>query len=874
MSPSLRRAKALDADELLAEILQHTTDAFIVLDADWRFTYVNAAGAQVLRLTENVIGRVLFEQYPRLLEHPLGAMYRRVMSDRVQERYWGPMASMDTWVDALALPTGSGITIRIQDTTAAHLAALRTAESETRLHEFMEQSSQVFWITEVGSGGPSFISRSFRQVWGRSAEEIQHGGRDAFLATIHPEDRERVGRELRGPLQHAVELRYRIVRPDGSVRHIADRSFPIRDAIGHVHRTGGIAQDVTEHEEAIAALTRSEELFRALTENSAEMISVRDATGAFTYVSPSAARLLGYAPEELVGHTAMDLVHPDDRERLRERLGVVLATRGVAPGTRMRLRHKDGNYRVIDGTARNMVDHPVVRGILSNSRDVTDAARAEAAVSFQASLLEAVQQAVVSLDMDGRVNFWNGFAERLYGWSADEAMGRTLFELIIPPDSVPIVERILRNLVAGGAWEGDFHLARKDGSCFMAHTATSGIANADGAITGMIGVTTDVSDRIRVEEQLRQSQKMDAVGKLAGGVAHDFNNLLTVIKAHAEFLEESVITEQGRDDLAEVRKAASRAAGLTRQLLAFSRQQVMEPRVVHFNVIASDIQKMLSRLIGEDIELRVSLDADTPPVFADRGQLEQVLMNLAVNARDAMPRGGELRIATERREVDGATYAALVVSDSGEGMTHEVRARMFEPFFTTKEAGRGTGLGLATVYGIVDQSNGFITCDTHVGVGTTFTVLLPETVVTAVDGAEVAAGVPVQLSGTETVLLVEDEQEVRRIASRILAARGYSVLEAKDGGEALALLAGGDVRVDLLLTDAIMPGISGPELAVAVSSIAPGMPVVVMSGYTDDELMRRGDLGVEHVFLHKPFTSVGLLTAVREALGESPLESS
>ena len=867
MSPFRRAIAPLENTELLMDLLQHASDAFFVLDEDFRFTYVNAAGASVLQRADSVIGVVLWDEFPQLIDHPLGIIYRRAMSDRVSERYRGPMAAVETWADILVVPTGTGITIRIQDISSWHRAELRTAESEARLHDFMEQSSQVFWITDL-DGGATIISRAFKGVWGRSATEIAEGGREAFLATIHPDDRERVARDLSRPPLRAKENRYRIVRPDGSVRHIADRTFPIRDAEGRVHRTGGIAQDVTEHAETIDALTKSEELFRALTENSAEMISVRDASGVFTYVSPSSRRLLGYDPEELVGRSALELVHPDDLAMLRARIDTVLQTRGVAPGSRLRLRHKDGSYRVIDGTAHNMTDHPVVQGILVNSRDVTDAARAEAEVRFQASLLDAVQQAVVSLDMEGQICSWNAFAEKLYGWSAAEALGRTLFDLIIPPRSVAAMEEIIRNLGEGRSWEGDVLLMRKDGTCFMGHSSTSNIRNASGEITGIIGVTTDISDRLRVEEQLRQSQKMDAVGRLAGGVAHDFNNLLTVIKAHAEFLQDAVTGAQGLEDLGEVRKAASRAATLTRQLLAFIRQQVMEPRVIHLNVVANDIQKMLARLIGEDVELSVSLDVETPAVFADRGQLEQVLMNLAVNARDAMPRGGELRISTERRVLQGAVYAAIIVSDNGEGMSDEVRARIFEPFFTTKAAGRGTGLGLSTVYGIVEQSNGMLTVDTQLGVGTTFTVFLPESVAPLASGDEGFVA-PLKLSGSETVLLVEDEPEVRRITSRMLSARGYSVLEARDGGEALALLAGGTNKVDLLLTDAIMPGISGPELAVAVTQLVPGLPVVVMSGYTDDELMRRGDLGVEHVFLHKPFTSVRLLTAVREALSQS-----
>ncbi|MDB4907437.1 MAG: domain S-box protein [Gemmatimonadetes bacterium] len=746
---------------------------------------------------------------------------------------------------------------------------------ETELQEFMHQSSSVYWISDVATHEAHFVSRAYHDVWGVDADVENPTARHAMLGPVHPDDRAHVMESLELARTRPVQLQYRIERRDGTVRRINDRVFPIRDADGRVRRLGGIAEDITDHAETLDSLTRSEELFRALTENSAEIIGVRDANGTYTYMSPSIKRILGYDPEEVIGKSLLDLAHPDDMALVAaERVG--LPERGVVIEHTVRMRHKDGGYRTIAGTAHNMLGHPAIRGWLLNARDVTDSVRAEQSERFQGRLLAAVEESVIATDYEGRVTFWNAFAEQLYGYTADEAMGRTIMELTVAPESPDRAPEILAAINAGTSWSGEMVVRRKDESRFTAQVTTSAIHGASGRVTAIIGVSTDVTRRLQVESHLRQSQKTEAVGRLAGGVAHDFNNLLTVITAHAEFLERAALTPEEREDLGEVRKAAARAAGLTRQLLAFSRQQVMEMGVVQPSEVANEVHKMLRRLIGEDIEMQLSLRDDTPAVLADRGQLEQVILNLVMNARDAMPGGGRLAIETravelpesrmpDGRELTPGRYAALTVRDTGEGMTTEVQARIFDPFYSTKETGKGTGLGLATVHGIVEQSGGFITVESSVGVGSTFTVYLPA----ATRQAPVAVVAPRSstLSGTETVLLVEDEAEVRHLARRILVGRGYTVLEARRGGEALSLLTMPGVKIDLLVTDAVMPGMSGQELAAAATQIVPGLAVVVMSGYTNHELARRGGFEVAHTFLHKPFSSVRLLEAVRAALG-------
>jgi CheY-like chemotaxis protein len=371
---------------------------------------------------------------------------------------------------------------------------------------------------------------------------------------------------------------------------------------------------------------------------------------------------------------------------------------------------------------------------------------------------------------------------------------------------------------------------------------------------------------------------MDAVGRLAAGVAHDFNNLLTVIKMNVELaLEDLGVEHPLHADIHEVAKAAGRAATLTRQLLAFSRQQVLQPQVIDLNAVVADLQKMLARLIGEDIEITLDLASDLGLVLADPGQLEQVLVNLAINARDAMPRGGQLTIATRNVELSSleaarhpgawaGPYVAVALRDTGEGMTPDVQARIFEPFFTTKQVGDGTGLGLATVYGIVTQSEGFLEVKSAPGRGSMFSVYLPSVQGAGAPSTRSAVASAVRTGGTETILLVEDEDAVRAIARRVLAKHGYTVIEARNGGEALSLLVRSDRAIDMVLTDAVMPQMSGPELAAAIGSLRADLPVLLMSGYTDVDLLRRGALESGVSILGKPFTVETLLRAVRVSL--------
>jgi nitrogen-specific signal transduction histidine kinase len=404
------------------------------------------------------------------------------------------------------------------------------------------------------------------------------------------------------------------------------------------------------------------------------------------------------------------------------------------------------------------------------------------------------------------------------------------------------------------------------------------VRDSHGTITHYVGVQRDVTDSKLVAEQLRQSQKMEAIGRLAGGIAHDFNNILTIMLGNTELALEDLDAQRDcRELLQEILQTGGRAAGLTRQLLAFSRRQVLEPRILDLNAIVSESQKMLKRLIGEDVLLSTSLEPQLRKIEADPVQLEQILLNMTVNARDAMPKGGKLIIETRNIDLDPThaltaggevrpgPYVMLAVTDTGAGMNEEIKSRIFEPFFTTKERGRGTGLGLATVYGIVQQSGGYIWVYSEPNHGTTFKIYLPEHAA----GGETAIRKPPahkDLRGSETLLIVEDELQVRAIARRMLEGQGYRVLEASSGEEALALARSFAEPIDLLITDVIMPGMSGKELAGAFCAARPQASVLFVSGYTDNTILQHGVLEEGVAFLQKPFSQESLAVKVRDVL--------
>ncbi len=488
---------------------------------------------------------------------------------------------------------------------------------------------------------------------------------------------------------------------------------------------------------------------------------------------------------------------------------------------------------------------------------------------------------IAVVTVDGRRLYNSPSYEKVLGYSREELEKASAYEQIHPED-LRAVRLAAEEAAASGIGRClEYRVRHKNGEWRVLESTASAVRDAAGKVEKLVIVNRDVTERRELQQQLVLSQRLEAVGKLSGGIAHDFNNLLGVIIGYSEALEQSIPAGDAlREPVDEIRKAGERAAALTQQLLAFSRKQVLEPKVLDLNAIILDMEKMLRRLIGEDISLNIHAHPGLGNVKADRGQLEQVVLNLAVNARDAMPRGGELRIETTSGEltekdvrryryVVPGRYIILSVSDTGVGMDAETQSHIFEPFFTTKEKGKGTGLGLATVYGIVKQSGGYIWLESEPGKGTTFRVFLP----LASGAAEeiVAEKPPVQRSdGLRAILLVEDEHSLRKLTRTMLDKAGYRVLEAADASEAMKIAADASLNIDLLLTDVIMPGMSGGDLANTLSPKRPRMRILFMSGYTDGAIEAKGNLKPGLVILRKPFARETLLRATEEALSHTP----
>jgi len=664
---------------------------------------------------------------------------------------------------------------------------------------------------------------------------------------------------------------------DYVVKHHLERVGPA------VLRALDLRRARAQQERAEEARRQGEERFRALIEHGADAVALVAPDETLLFASHSIERLLGFAPAELVGHPAFERVHPDDLPRVHAVLRDIVASPGTPAGLELRWRHKDGSWRHIDAVAVDRLAEPAVGAVVVNFRDVSERRTAEAALRESEeryrTLVEGVRDIIFALSPEGTIASLNPAFETITGWRREQWVGQP-FERLVHPEDLPLALELLGRVVRGELRPASQFRVRTAKGDYRVGEFSATPQLHEGRLVGILGIGRDVTERVQLEQQLRQAQKMEAVGRLAGGIAHDFNNILTAITGYADLLlEDLAATDPRRQDADEIHKAADRAAGLTRQLLAFSRQQVLQPTVLEVNKLVADLEKMLRRLLGEDVELSTRLAPTTGRVKADPGQLEQVIMNLAVNARDAMPNGGKLTLETGNVNLDEA-YAAdhyparagpfvmLAVSDTGIGMSEETQAHMFEPFFTTKEKGKGTGLGLATVYGIIKQSGGFIWVYSEVGHGTTFKLYLPR-VEELAERASAPAQAPARpVRGTETVLVVEDEAPVRNVARQVLERHGYTVLEAPSAEAALDLATRYTGTIHLLLTDVVMPGLNGRELASRLADLRPDARVIFMSGYTDDAVTRHGVLEPGSAYVQKPFTPDAIARRVREVLDQ------
>ena len=783
----------------------------------------------------------------------------------------------------------AGIVSEIQRRTsdrAAHDMQLRLIAERTLSHAVQQQMPVGVIVSEVPSGRLVSVNAQMTAIFRTSfkpAADLKsyhelvgfHEDGTPYTAVDWPLARTVITKERVG----GEEIR--IQRGDGTDGFIRMSSAPVLDDAGNVVAAVAIVVDITDQRQAEKAVRITDERFKFVARATTDVIWDWDIITNSLVWNDSVETVFGHKQNEIYPEIQWlhDHIHPDDRNRVIAGIRAVLDAGGISWSDHYRYRRADDSYvNVMDRGYVARDNAGVALRMIGAMTDITERSRSEAAIRFQAQLLNAVQQAVVATDPDGIVIFWNRFAELLYGWTAEEAVGQTIQELTPSPFLREHGAEIMERGASGGGWTGEFLVQGKSGKAFPALLTTSPVRDEAGTVLGFVTVSIDLTERRNLEEQFRQSQKMDAVGRLAGGIAHDFNNLLTVIRLNTEIIMEGFDpTDPRSEDVKQIRSAAERASGLTRQLLAFSRKQILQPRVLDMNSVVGNVEPMLRRLIGEDITISTTSSA-RGYIVADPGQLEQVLMNLVVNARDAMPQGGRITIETRSVELDenytsehapviAGRYVMLAVGDNGIGMSRDTREHAFDPFFTTKEAGKGTGLGLATVYGIVKQSGGYVWIYSEPELGTTLKLYFPEvSSAAAFTTSEPRTASTETNRGSETILLVEDEEAVRNLTSRILKKQGYRVMAAQHGREAMEMAAKEEGWIDLVLTDVVMPGMNGRGLVERLTGIRPRIKSLYMSGYTDDDIIRRGFIEPSKSFLQKPFTSDALLQTVRKVL--------
>jgi two-component system, cell cycle sensor histidine kinase and response regulator CckA len=773
------------------------------------------------------------------------------------------------------------------DITERKRAEAALIEERHLLHTLMDNLPDVIYFKDRESRFTR-INKAHAKEFGLSDPAQAVGKTDFdFFTDEHAQQAYADEQEIIRTGQPVVGKEEKETWPDGRETWVSTTKMPLRDAHGNIIGTFGVSRDITERKRAEGALQVTErQLAQAMETALLGHWEFNPATGIFTFNDRFYA-LYGTTAEREGGYQmsaeayAREFLYPEDVHIVADEVAKALAITDPDAGWALehRIRRRDGEMR-----------HIVVRiSVIKNSegltiktrgvnQDITERKRAEEKLRQTSEALRTLVQAsplaIVALDLSLHVQTWNPAAERLFGWTESEVLGHAL--PIIPESRWEKFRATLGGLMkgeTGAAYETQRQ--RKDGSLIDVSVSTGVLRDASGEATGVVGILTDLTERKSMEGQLRQTAKIEAIGRLAGGVAHDFNNLLTIISGYGQLLQERLSpTDLG--PVEEILKASDRAASLTRQLLAFSRRQILAPQVLDLNSVVANMEKMLGRLIGEDIELATVQQPGLGRVKADPGQIEQVIMNLVVNSRDAMPEGGKITLETANVDLDetfarrhtGATpgpHVMLAVSDTGTGMDAETLTHIFEPFFTTKEKGKGTGLGLATVYGIVKQSAGSIWAYSEPGRGSTFKVYLPRVEKPARE-AEPATARSELAKGSETVLVVEDEEGVRSLVCETLASHGYKVLEAGGADHALTICEQHAEPIHLLLTDVVMPHMGGKELAKHLSSVHPEAKVLYMSGYTDNAIVRHSVLEGGTPFLQKPFGPKTLAQKVREVL--------
>jgi PAS domain S-box-containing protein len=756
-----------------------------------------------------------------------------------------------------------------------HRQSRELIESERKFRQVAENITDVLWVTSPDLNQVHYVSAAYEQIWGRTTKDLYthpHQWFDSILL----EDRKHVFEAFATLMKDVpgVSVEYRIGRLDGTIRWIHDRGFQVRDDRGLLVRLSGIASDITDRKTTELASLR----LGAIVEYSDDAIIGKDLDGIITSWNRGAEKIFGFTAEEMVGTSIMRLIPADRREEEELILGKIKNGRSVKHFETLR-QTKDGrliNVSITASPIKNAAGMPI--GVSKVARDISERKRAEEKIAEQAAFLDQANDAILVRDLEGKTVFWNKGAERMYGWTREEVLGRNI-SLLFGSDQEQI-KKIEEATINQGEWRGERQHLTKDLRQLAVEASTTLIRDGEGKPRAVLVIITDITEKKKIEAQFMRAQRMESIGTLAGGIAHDLNNILAPIMMSIDILKTLSDDPQARSILETIEISSKRGADIVRQVLSFARGMEGERVEIQPKHLLRDLETIIKDTFPKSIQLQFSIPNDIWTILGDATQVHQILLNLSVNARDAMPNGGTLTIGVENCVLDehyaamniqakAGRYVNISVTDLGTGIPADILDKIFEPFFTTKELNKGTGLGLSTVMAIVKSHDGIINVYSEPGRGTTFKVYLPAMELSPGGRKEQSAHADLPRGNGETVLVVDDEASILTITGQTLQAFGYRVLTATDGADAVGVYARHMDEIAVVLTDMMMPVMDGPAMIHALMRMNPAIKIVAASGLNaNGSVAKVSGVGVKH-FLTKPYTAGTLLRTIRAILDET-----
>lgn len=871
-----REAAPIDEDFTQSvNILESITDAFFLLDHQWHFAYLSPKSevflAKMGLQRESVIGKNMWD-LPKTTESKGYEFFQRAMKERVNVEFEEFYPPLKTWFDVQIHPIADGLSVYVRDISKKKLAE----SAFLKLSNAVEQTADAVFITNL-DGRIEYVNPAFEQITGYLRSEVL--GKTPGVLKSDEHDglffRQLWKQVLSGQTFRATLIN----RKKNGEQYYADETItPVRDEQGVITHFVASMKDITERKQSEEALRKSEERFRTLVENSSDGIVLLKEDATITYAGPSTKGIIGYSSDELFGRNAFDLVHSDDVNSVKGILDELLKKPGRILSFQFRMQHHDGSWKWFEATGNNLIAEPKIMAVVINYRDISDRKMMEQALQKSEieyrNLFDRANDAIFIFEPQGETILEaNKKACELYGFPKEELIGKSLKDLTKNVErGQEQIQQLLRHQSSRNFETIHFN---KDGKP-MEMLVNSSVVEYAGR-TAIMSIIRDITELRSLEHQLRHAQKMESIGTLAGGIAHDFNNILSIIMGYTSLIKRGKVEGAKLTESVEtIGKAAQRGAVLVKQILTFAHKTDVVFESVRINEILKDLSALLGETFPKTIAFNLLLEENLPTIIADSNQLHQVFMNLCVNARDAMPNRGTVTIRTglvhgttlqtRFSDVRQSEYVHVAVSDDGTGMDEETRSRIFEPFFTTKTQGRGTGLGLAVVYGIVNNHHGFIDVESRLGKGTTFHLFFPiqmsgfEAFHRELGTAEEIPG------GTETILVVEDEVMLQDLVKRLLEGHGYKVITAHDGAEAVEIYNRQKDSIGLVLTDIGLPKLSGWDVCRKIMELNPRAKVVLASGYLDPNA--KSDLKDSQAmdFIHKPYLPEDVLKRIRDAL--------